>query len=443
MPEKIGHHAVITNLSHDGRGIAQIEGKTTFIAHALPGEEVTFRYLKRRGKFDEGIVEEVITPANNRVEPVCQYFGICGGCSLQHLHTDSQIEFKEKVLLEQLQYSAKLIPNNVLSPITSGGTGYRQKARLGVRYVRKKESVLVGFREKNSRYLMLMDNCEVLHPAVGHKIHQLRELIADLEIFEQIPQIEVAIGDEQTALIIRHLSDINAGDLGKLIHFAQLHDIQMYLQPGKANSVHKIWPEDGIERLQYNLPEFAIRYQFHPTDFTQVNAKVNAKMVSQLIDLLEINNDDSVLDLFSGIGNFTLPLATKAKHVVGIEGDVIMTERATENAKLNDISNAEFFTTNLFEDISERPWAKQQYDKILLDPPRAGALELMSFLPHLGAKMICYVSCNPATLARDAALLVQYGYQLTHAGVMDMFPHTSHIESMTIFESTDGKNKRR
>lgn len=434
----------ITGLSHDGRGIAHIGGKLVFIANALPGEVVSFAYTRKKTKYAEAKVVEIIKASPERITPKCQHFGYCGGCSVQHMAGNAQIAFKQDVLLEQLLHFGNLRPKEIISPIMGEEWGYRHKARLGVKYVIKKDAVLVGFREKNSPYLADLKRCEVLKPGVGSLIGELKALILSLNAYAHIAQIEVAIGDNKIALVVRNLIELTSEDIEKLRLFAKQHNLWVYLQPKGPASVYKIWPQDNNELLYYQLtiPQLTtqqltnpfITYHFHPLDFTQVNPSVNQQMLNKALELLDLQATDQVLDLFCGLGNFTLPIARNCQQVVGIEGDKLMVERAGYNAKINTISNAYFYTANLMDSISHEAWAKQNYTKILLDPPRGGALEIIPQIAGLKAQRIVYVSCNPATLARDAGLLVnQYGYQLAKAGVINMFPQTSHVESIALF----------
>ncbi|HET8707675.1 MAG TPA: 23S rRNA (uracil(1939)-C(5))-methyltransferase RlmD, partial [Pseudomonadales bacterium] len=271
-------------------------------------------------------------------------------------------------------------------------------------------------------------------PKVGKKLPVLRECVASLSVRDAIPQIEVAVGEDGAALVFRHLKPLNEKDINKLIQFGKEYHFHIYLQPGGNDSVHKIWPEDGVQRLHYSLPDFQLSMAFHPLDFTQVNPALNQKMVKQALELLDPQADETVLDLFCGLGNFTLPLARHAKQVIGVEGSAAMVLRGEENAAANGITNAQFYAADLTQDFAAQPWGQLKFDKILIDPPRTGALEIVQKLAQFGAKRLVYVSCNPATLARDAGELQQLGYQLTHAGVMDMFPHTTHVESIAVFE---------
>ncbi len=426
--------AEVHGLSHEGRGIATVNNKITFITGALPGEVVSLRRLnKRRNKFNEADVEEVITPSPDRITPLCEHYGTCGGCRLQHLSSQLQIEHKQAVLLEQLQHFAKLQPETILPPLMGPNKHYRRKARIGVKYVIKKEAVLVGFREMNGRYIANLNQCPVLHPSVGEKITALKEMIVKLHAYQVIPQLEVAIGDEQTALIVRHLETLDDHDLEILQNFATEHNIIFYLQPKGLDSIHKLGSTAGQDYLSYRLPELNLEYLFYPTDFTQVNAEINRSMIQQALTLLDLQSDDTVLDLFCGLGNFSLAMAKFAKHVVGVEGNEEMVKRAKLNAEHNDLSNAEFHAADLNEPLTAA-WAQQKFSKILLDPARAGAANLMEYIENFQAQRIVYVSCNPATLARDAGLLAEKGYKLMKAGVMDMFPHTSHVESIAVFD---------
>ena len=424
---------LITALTHDARGIATIDGKTVFIEGALPGETVEFIYTKKRGKFDEAKVTEIIHQSPERVEPRCQHFGVCGGCALQHLSSEGQIALKQKLLLDQLEHFGKVQPEIILKPLIASAWAYRRKARLGVKYVVKKNAVLVGFREKNGRYLADLKRCEILHSSVGSLITPLQQLISKLAAYEHIAQIEVAIGDNATVLIFRNMVNLSIEDNQKLTDFAKQHNLIIYLQPNKPDSIHCIWPNDNPPTLFYQLPDYQITLDFLPNDFTQVNADINQQMIKQALKLLEPNENDRILDLFCGLGNFTLPLAKAAAYVVGVEGDAGLVQRAQANANKNNMSNVAFYQADLTADISSLPWAQEGFNKILLDPPRTGALEIMPKLAQLNADKIIYVSCNPATLARDAGELTRLGYKLKTTGIMDMFPHTHHVEAMCLF----------
>ena len=424
----------IEKLSHDGRGIAHSDGKTQFVEGALPGERVLAVYTNQRSKFDELRAEQILEASPERVTPPCAHAHICGGCSLQHLATDAQIRHKEQVMIEQFRHFGAVLPSELEPPLLDETEGYRRKARLGVRYVMKRDEVLVGFREKSSNFLTAIDRCVVLDPRVGERITELKGLLRNLQAHRDIAQIEVAIGDEDVALVVRNMLPLAQGDLEALLDYAKARDLQLYLQPGGPSTVHRIWPEQGEDRLSYRLEQFGVTLKFHPTDFTQVNAGINRKMVARALDWLDPQPEERVLDLFCGLGNFTLPLASQAGAVVGVEGDEAMVVRGRENALFNQLENVTFHGANLQGDFTGEAWAKEGFDKILIDPPRSGALEVVQYLPKFGAKRIVYVSCNPATLARDAGVLVAHGYRLLKAGVMDMFPHTTHVESIALFE---------
>ena len=435
----------IQRLSHDGRGVGSIDGKIAFVEGAITGERVVAQYTGQRKQFDELKTLEVLKSSLDRVTPPCVHANICGGCAMQHIASSVQIALKEKVLHDHLAHMGGLSKFDTIAPMLSQTEGYRRKARLGVRYVSKKEAMVVGFREKNSSFITEMGSCAVLNAAVSALIMPLRELLVNFEGRMALPQIEVAVGEnaqasasgehlaDQVVLVVRHLEPLSDHDAAALIAFAKQHGLQMYLQPKGADTIHKVWPEDNVERLYYYLPKFSLRMAFHPVDFTQVNGELNRKMIAFALDLLDPQADETVLDLFCGLGNFTLPIATRCKRVVGVEGSEEMVRRGFENARANNIENASFYAADLTKEFDEKTWAQPVYDKILLDPPRSGALEIIPRLAAFRAKKIVYISCNPATLARDAGELAKHGYVLTQAGVMDMFPHTGHVESIAEF----------
>ncbi|MBB6246416.1 23S rRNA (uracil(1939)-C(5))-methyltransferase RlmD [Rhodanobacter sp. A1T4] len=431
--------AVITDLSHDGRGVTRVDGKAVFVSGALLDEHVLLRLRKRHRHFDEAEVVELITRSPHRVEPRCRHFGECSGCSLQHLDADSQIATKQRVLTENFERIGKVTPQVWLPPLTDQSWGYRRKGRLSVRNVVKKGRVLVGFREEeNPRFVADIQQCEVMHPALGPKIGLLADLLNGMDAASDIPQIEFAVGDDTMALVFRHMQPLGASDLAALTAFGQQHDLAIYLQPGGNSSVHPLWPENP--RLAFRIPSGDtqiddVELEFQPLDFVQVNAGMNVRMMARTMELLDPQPTDRVLDLFCGLGNFTLPIARRVGEVVGVEGEHGLVERAAENAARNGIGNARFQVANLFEDQRSADWARQPWDKMLLDPPRAGADKVLEYLPHKQTRRIVYVSCHPASLARDAGILVnQHGFTLKSAGVMDMFPHTSHVESIALFE---------
>ncbi|NLO79652.1 MAG: 23S rRNA (uracil(1939)-C(5))-methyltransferase RlmD [Xanthomonadaceae bacterium] len=425
--------ADIAALSPEGRGVAHVDGQTVFVWGALPGERVLFRPLRRRRGIVEAEVVEVLQPSPDRIEPACRHFGVCGGCSLQHVSPQRQRRLKSDMLRTQFERIGKVEPEEWLPPLHGEAWGYRRKARLGVKLVAKKGGVLVGFRERSSSLIAPLERCEVLDPRVGHILPQLAELVEGLSVPRQLPQIEVAIGDNAVGLVFRHLAPLTHGDHEKLATFGRQHGFQIYLQPGDESTVHLLWPEQG--ELTYRLPDFDVELAFRPTDFTQVNAEINRLMVSRAVELLDPQPQEAVLDLFCGLGNFTLPLARRAARAVGVEGEPGLVERAHANARRNGLDNCEFHVADLSRDISGLPWMQRRYDKLLLDPARSGAAEAVPHIARLGAGRIVYVSCNPATLARDAGMLVHdHGYRLRAAGIIDMFPNTAHVESIAVFE---------
>jgi len=425
--------ASIESIGHDGRGLARVDGKATFIHGALPGEKVMFRYLGRKRNHDEGQAVSVLEPAADRVEPRCAQYGICGGWSLQHMAPAAQIIAKQTVMLDNLRQIGNVEPEAILPPLTNESPwGYRRKARLGVKDVARKGRVLVGFRERGSSFVADIERCHVLHPHVGELLPQLSRLIENLSISRRLPQIEVAMDDARCVLILRILEPLTDADEQLLRAFAHERDVVFYLQPGGPDTVV---PLTGAADLRYTLPEQAVTLSFLPGDFTQVNTDINRKMVSRAIGMLELGSGDEVLDLFCGVGNFTLPIARYCGSVVGVEGDAGLVQRARANAERNALINTEFFTADLYGELPAEPWMQRHFDKALLDPPRSGALQILPILDRLGIRRLVYVSCYPGTLARDAGELVtKYGYRLRSAGVMDMFPHTAHVESIALFE---------
>jgi len=427
--------ATIESLSDEGRGIAHVDGRAVFVDQALAGERVLFRYTRLTSKIAEGRAVEIIEADDSRVLPGCSAFERCGGCSLQHMHSDAQLALKQSTLLKHLGHIGNVEPEQLLEPITGETWGYRSKARLGVRYVAKKDRVLVGFRERGSSFITETQRCEILHPSVGAIISELAETIARLELKRQIPQIEVAVGDDQTVLVFRHLDAMSGHDREILTALAQRRGLTIMLQAGPPDKLEPLWPLEA-RPLYYDLEDFNVRIEFQPGDFTQVNYGINRQMIGRAIELLQLDSDDRVLDLFSGLGNFTLPIARRCAEVTGVEGSLAMVNKARKNAELNGIENASFSFADLYSDeVRETQWVKQQYSKILLDPPRSGAAGMLEHIKRMNAERIVYVSCHPGTLARDAGVLVnRLGYRLTKAGVMDMFPHTAHVESIAVFE---------
>ncbi|MFA5984471.1 MAG: 23S rRNA (uracil(1939)-C(5))-methyltransferase RlmD [Methylococcaceae bacterium] len=425
---------LVESLAHDGRGVAHVEGKVVFIDEALPGEEVDFIYTESRRDYAEGKVVNLISRSADRVDAACPHFGVCGGCSFQHVDAKAQIRIKQDLLVEQFKRIGKLEIPVIWEALTGPHWGYRRKARMGVKYVAKKNRVLVGFRERRHPYLAEIDSCKVMHASVGSKLIELGEMIAKLTIREKIPQIEVAIGDDECVLAFRTLEPASMEDKEYLRAFGQQHGVSICLQPKGPDT---IVPLDGEAEVipHYALPDQGLIFKFRPAMFTQVNYDINRQMINRVLAALELNAQDNVLDLFCGLGNFTLPMATQAGSVVGIEGDLPLVKHAQENARYNNISNVEFYMADLTKAIADQVWANRHYNKILLDPSRAGASDVLPHFKRWQPELIVYVSCNPSTLARDAGILVnELGYQLVQAGVMDMFPQTGHVESIALFK---------
>lgn len=428
--------ASIDNLAHDGRGIAHVDGKTLFIMGGLPGETVKFRYISVQPRFAEGIVTEIVNPAPDRVTPRCPHFSLCGGCSMQHVAQNAQLAWKQAVVLEQLQHFGQVQPAALMPPLYGTPWGYRRKARLGARYVAKKNGVLIGFREQLSHRLADLRQCDVLHPSIGEQILALREMVTQLTVCQHVPQIEIAVGDTQTACVLRHLLPLTAADRQHLCAFAETHGLQFFLQPQGTDSVTALYPADlPLASLNYCLPTENVCIQFTPLDFVQINSDVNRQMVPQALAWLDLQSDDNVLDLFCGLGNFTLPIARRVAQVTGVDSDEQLLLRAQMNAERQAIDNTHYYLADLATAQLPQVWMQAPYNKLLLDPPRAGALEIIRTLSFTKIQRIVYVSCNPATLARDAGELVhRKGFRLTQLGIMDMFTHTAHIETMALFE---------
>lgn len=422
--------ATVEALNHEGRGVAHVNGKTTFLFGALPTETVQFRYTRCHSKYDEGATTEVITASSDRAIPRCQHFGVCGGCSLQHLLPEKQRSHKQAVLLEHFLHQAHCAPKEILPPLFADEYGYRRRARLSVKYVTKKNAVLVGFRERDSSFVADIKQCETLHPSIGYKIKLLSELLMCLETKSDIPQLEISIGDTISAVIVRHLIKLPESDREKLILFAKEHALCFYCQPKGPDSIHPLYPEKP-PTLFYDIPAENLKMEFVPAQFTQINQAVNLKMIARALELLALTKDDHVLDLFCGIGNFSLPIARHCAQVTGVEGSESAIAQAIQNAKKNNLQNTEFYTSDLSAEITGK-WREKRYDKILLDPPRAGAAEMLPYIARFQPSRIVYISCNPITLARDTQTLLQLGYCLEKAGVMDMFPHTEHIEAIAL-----------
>jgi 23S rRNA (uracil1939-C5)-methyltransferase len=422
----------ISDLSHDGRGVAHVEGKAVFVADALPGERVRARIVRKHRHFNEAQTEEVLRSSPQRVAPRCIHYGVCGGCALQHLNASAQIEAKQRVLAENFARIGKVEPQRWLSPLTAEPWGYRRRGRLSVKHVPKKGKTLVGFRERDPRFVADLSRCEVLHPALGSKLDVLGALLNSLEGAASIPQIEFAAGDDVIALVFRHLAPLSAADREKLTAFGREHGFAILLQPDGNDSVHALHPEHV--QLHYRLEDYDLDLHFEPLDFVQVNPELNKRMIARALQLLDPQPADRVLDLYCGLGNFALPIARSAGSVCGVEGDAGLIERARANAVRNGVRNVEFVVGDLALDPRGAPWARAEWDKWLLDPPRTGAAALLEHLPGKSVRRVVYVSCHPGSLARDAGTLVQRGFTLAAAGVMDMFPHTAHVESIALFE---------
>jgi 23S rRNA (uracil1939-C5)-methyltransferase len=423
----------VTGLTHDGRGLGRDGGQVVFVDNALPGERVRFRPGRKRRKVLQASLVDLVVPSPDRVEPECRYFGTCGGCALQHLDHRAQLECKHQQLIDNLHKLGKVEPEEYLAPIAAHPWHYRRKARLGIRYVPKKGGVLVGFRERHKSYITSLDACLVLDRGLSDLLRPLHELVANLSCFDRVPQIEVAAGDNAAALVFRHLEPLTDADHERLAGFGREHDVQILLQPGALDTVHPLWPETP-EPLYYEI-DGDVRIVFEPTDFIQVNGEQNRRLVDRVLELLEPRRHDAVLDLFCGVGNFTLPVARRVDRVTGIEGEQRLVDRAVSNARLNRVHNADFRTADLYSEGLSGTWITPSFNKLLLDPPRSGAIEVIKRIPEIRPERIVYISCNPATLARDSEMLVQkHGYRLRSAGIVDMFPHTAHVESIALFE---------
>ncbi|HTK01493.1 MAG TPA: 23S rRNA (uracil(1939)-C(5))-methyltransferase RlmD [Bordetella sp.] len=432
----------IESLDLEARGIARHEGKVIFVEGALPGERVVAETVRRKPSYEIARTVEVLRPSSQRVVPRCPHFGVCGGCAMQHLEPAAQVAIKQRSLEDTFWHVGKLRPQRILAPLHGPTWGYRFRARLSVRLVPKKGGVLVGFHERKSSYVADMRECHVLPPQVARLLMPLRAMIGAMSAPDRLPQIEVAVGDVATVLVLRHLLPLEPGDIDILRAFASEHDVQWWLQPKGPDTCHPLEREHA-ETLAYTLPEFGLRMPYKPTDFTQVNHAINRTLVARALTLLEARPDERVADLFCGLGNFTLPLATRAREVVGVEGSKALTDRAHEAATRNGLGDrTSFATLNLFEVDVDWLRGLGYFDRMLIDPPREGAHAVAQALALLSAderpRRIVYVSCNPATLARDAAIMVhEGGYALLSAGVINMFPHTGHVESIAVFESQD------
>ncbi len=427
--------ALIESIDHEGVGVAHVEGKVTFIDGGVTGERVEFTRRRSRGNFDLGSVTRVLRESPQRVTPRCAYFGTCGGCAMQHVEPSAQVAAKQRVLEDNLARIGKVTPEQVLPPIMGPAWGYRNRARLSVHYVAKKGGVLVGFHERRSSFVADTMSCEILPPAVSKLVPELRSMFTAMSLRERLPQIELAVGEAITVLVLRNLEAIGEEDAQRLREFADRHGIQWWLQPKGPETAHPFYPLEA-PALDYTLPEFALRLAFGPTEFTQVNAGVNRVLVKRAVGMLDPRPGERVGDLFCGLGNFTLPLASGGAEVIGLEGSASLVRRAEANARANGLEGrVRFIAHDLYNDAEGALAILGHVDKLLIDPPRDGALELVKALPDDGPSRIVYVSCSPATLARDSGVLVNVkGYRLVAAGIVNMFPHTGHVESIALFQ---------
>lgn len=424
--------AEVIDLSHDGLGIARLGDRRIFVPGALPGERIRVRPRKRRRQYRLGDLIEIVEPSESRVEPPCEYFGRCGGCAVQHLDYAAQVVFKESMVREALARIGGVEPESWLDPITGPEWNYRRRARLGVRYVKGKQRVLVGFKERATRYVTDMGSCRVLVKPFDRLPGPLGAMIGQTSLWRRLPQVELAAGEGAGAVVFRVLDEPSETDLTLFAEFGRQWNLDIYLQRGGPGTVRPLDPE-RTRRLAYGLAEFDVELEFAPTDFLQINARVNENLVAQVVRLLELDPSDRVLDLYCGLGNFSLPLARRAGYVLGVEGDGGLVARAAANARLNGLDNASFSAC----DLNETGWRflREAWDVVVLDPPRSGADSVVNEMAAMGPRRIAYVSCHPATMARDARTLIESrGYRLLAASVADMFPHTHHVEAVALFE---------
>ena len=432
----IENRVTIESLDQEGRGIARADGKVIFIEGALTGETVSYSSYRKKPSFELAQVTQIYNSASMRVQPKCKYFGVCGGCSMQHIDASAQVAVKQRILEDSLWHIGKVKAETMLPPIYGQTWGYRERARISVRHVIKKDKTLVGFHERRSSYVADMQSCEILPPKISGLLPLLAELIGGLSIRDKMPQIELAVGEFVHVLVLRVMQPPSASDEAALRAFAEQHEIQFWLQskgPETALPFHPL----TAPQLSYSLPEFGITMPYGPIEFTQVNSALNRVMVSRALRLLHPQAGERIADFFCGLGNFTLPIARSGAHVLGVEGSEALVVRARQNAAFNGLSDhTQFAAMNLFEITEDTLAELGSFDKWLIDPPRDGAVQLVTAISAKTApRRIVYVSCNPATLARDAQVLVQaHGYTLKSAGVMNMFPHTSHVESIALFE---------
>jgi 23S rRNA (uracil1939-C5)-methyltransferase len=426
---------IIESLDHEARGVTRLDGKTVFVEGALPGERVEYASYRRKPSYELARTLRILNPSPERVTPRCPHFAVCGGCSMQHLDAAAQVAAKQRLLEDNLWHLGRIKAEQLYAPIHGQPWAYRYRARLSVRFVLKKGGVLVGFHEKKSSYVADMQQCEILPPHLSAMLLPLRELVGRMSIRDRLPQIEVAVGERMTALVLRILEGLSPADEVLLREFADRHAVVFYLQPQGPATAYRFYPLAGPQ-LSYLLPEFAVEHAFSPTEFTQVNHAVNRVLVRRAMTLLAPQPGERIADMFCGLGNFTLPIARAGARVVGVEGSPELVRRATEDAVANGLGDrVEYRVANLFETTPETLAALGRFDRMLIDPPREGALELIKSLDAERPRRIVYISCSPATLARDAAILVtQKDYRLRGAGVVNMFPHTSHVESIALFE---------
>ena len=426
--------ALIESLDHEGRGVTHVDGKVVFIDGALPGERVSYTSFRSKSKYENARADAILKSSSQRVTPRCPHFGICGGCSMQHLELGAQAAAKQRVLEDAFWHIARLRPESILPPIIGPGWGYRRRARFTVRKVARKGGVLVGFHEKRSSYVPDMNACAVLPAPISALLPGLKQLVTGLSIDDRLPQIEVAAGDMPTVLVFRILEPLTGADETRLRDFADTHGVTIWLQPGGPDTAARFHPP-GAPPPAYRLPDYDVTLRFRPTDFTQVNHDVNRVLVRRALGLLDVQTGELIADMFCGLGNFTLPLARIGARVVGVEGSATLVARAQDNARFNGLdSRIDYHVANLFEVTTDQLAGWGRFDKMLIDPPREGAVELVKALDETAPSRIVYVSCNPATLARDAAVLVhEKGYRLMSAGIANMFPHTSHVESIALF----------
>lgn len=423
----------IRDLSHEGRGVARVDERTLFVEGALPGERVEVRYQKRRGKFDEGVAVDVLIPSALRTEPSCPHFSRCGGCQLQHLTIQGQVDHKQQLLLRTLQRLGKVEPECILEPIAAEPWGYRRRARLAVRYLVKEDRVELGFRQAETDQLVPIKQCPVLMAPFSDLIPSLAELIQQLSCRKRIPQIELLAADNGNAVNLHMLAELTGADRDILGAFANQYQLAIYLQTGATDTVQSLQGNTGL--LSYSLPDWGLDLKFMPGSFVQVNPEVNRRLIAKAIELLDLKGSEQVLDLFCGLGNFTLPLSRLAARVVGVEGSSKAIELAEQNAAHNGVVNSEFYVADLSINPGKARWARRSYDAVVLDPPRSGAAEMISWIGQSGVSKVLYISCHPGSLARDVGELVAgYGYRLKVAGAVDMFPHTSHLESVVLLE---------